>query len=56
MQQEPKRRTRRTKTKFDDNKSRVDLVPRNENQAKYIEALSTADQVIVFGPAGTGKT
>mgnify|MGYP000327259425 CR=1 FL=1 len=56
MQQEPKRRTRRAKTKFDDNKSRVDLVPRNENQAKYIEALSTADQVIVFGPAGTGKT
>lgn len=56
MQQEPKRRTRRTKTKFDDNKSRVELVPRNENQAKYIEALSTADQVIVFGPAGTGKT
>ena len=56
MQQEPKRRTRRAKTKFDDKKSRVDLVPRNENQAKYIEALSTADQVIVFGPAGTGKT
>lgn len=56
MQQEPKRRTRRTKTKFDDNKSRVDLVPRNENQAKYIKALNTADQVIVFGPAGTGKT
>lgn len=56
MQQEPKRRTRRAKTKFDDNKSRVELVPRNENQAKYIEALSTADQVIVFGPAGTGKT
>ena len=56
MQQEPKRRTRRAKTKFDDNKSRVDLVPRNENQAKYIEALSKADQVIVFGPAGTGKT
>ena len=56
MQQEPKRRTRRAKTKFDDNKSRAELVPRNENQAKYIEALSTADQVIVFGPAGTGKT
>lgn len=56
MQQEPKRRTRRAKTKFDDNKSRVDLVPRNENQAKYIEALGKADQVIVFGPAGTGKT
>jgi phosphate starvation-inducible PhoH-like protein len=32
------------------------LTPRNENQAKYIEALSKADQVIVFGPAGTGKT
>lgn len=56
MQQEPKRRTRRAKTKFDENKSRIDLTPRNENQAKYIEALSKADQVIVFGPAGTGKT
>lgn len=56
MQQEPKRRTRRTKTKFDENKSRIDLTPRNENQAKYINALSSADQVIVFGPAGTGKT
>jgi phosphate starvation-inducible PhoH-like protein len=56
MQQEPKRRTRRTKTKFDESKSRIDLTPRNENQAKYIEALSKADQVIVFGPAGTGKT
>lgn len=56
MQQEPKRRTRRTKTKFDENKSRIDLTPRNENQAKYIEALGKADQVIVFGPAGTGKT
>ena len=56
MQQEPKRRTRRTKTKFDENKSRIDLIPRNENQAKYIDALSSADQVIVFGPAGTGKT
>jgi phosphate starvation-inducible protein PhoH and related proteins len=56
MQQEPKRRTRRTKTKFDENKSRIELIPRNDNQAKYTEALSKYDQVIVFGPAGTGKT
>ena len=32
------------------------LLPKNENQAAYIKALKTSDQVIVTGPAGTGKT
>jgi len=32
------------------------LLPKNENQALYIRALDTCSQVIVFGPAGTGKT
>ena len=27
-----------------------------DKQAEYIEALSTANQIIVFGPSGTGKT
>jgi phosphate starvation-inducible PhoH-like protein len=32
------------------------LKPLNERQGEYIQALKTSDQVIVFGPAGTGKT
>ena len=32
------------------------LLPKNDNQAAYIKALKTSDQVIVTGPAGTGKT
>lgn len=32
------------------------LVPLNENQRLYIEALKTSQQVIVLGPSGTGKT
>lgn len=32
------------------------LLPKNDNQAAYIKALKTCPQVIVTGPAGTGKT
>lgn len=32
------------------------LVPLNENQRLYLEALKTSQQVIVLGPSGTGKT
>lgn len=32
------------------------LLPKNDKQAAYITALKTFDQVIVTGPAGTGKT
>jgi len=56
VQQKPKPKTRRVRTKHDETKDRVTLVPRNSNQESYIEALDTSDQVIVFGPAGTGKT
>lgn len=56
MQQEPKRRTRRTKTKFDENKQSLSLTPKTERQQDYLDALDTASQVIVFGPSGTGKT
>jgi phosphate starvation-inducible PhoH-like protein len=34
----------------------VALLPKNANQAAYIKALNNSDQVIVTGPAGTGKT
>lgn len=32
------------------------LHPRTDRQAEYLEALRRADQVVVMGPAGTGKT
>ena len=56
MQQQPKKRVRRTKTKFDEDKQGFNVLPMTEKQAEYIEALSTANQIIVFGPSGTGKT
>lgn len=34
----------------------VPLVPLNDNQKTYIDALKTSQQVIVLGPSGTGKT
>lgn len=55
--QKPKSsRTRRAVTKHDDKKVAIELVPRNQKQQDYLQALKTADQIVVFGPAGTGKT
>jgi len=34
----------------------VNLVPLNENQRLYLEALRSSDQVVVCGYSGTGKT
>jgi phosphate starvation-inducible protein PhoH and related proteins len=34
----------------------VNLVPLNDNQKMYIDALKTHQQIIVLGPSGTGKT
>ena len=34
----------------------IQLVPLNENQRLYIDALKRTPQVIVLGPSGTGKT
>ena len=56
MQQKPKPRTRRVATKHDEKKSAIELVPRNQKQQDYLQALKTSSQVVVFGPAGTGKT
>ena len=56
VQQKPKPKTRRTRTKHDERKQPIHLVPRNDRQQQYLEALKGSDQVIVFGPAGTGKT
>jgi len=54
--QAPKIKTERTVTKFDKNKKSIELVPKNKNQEFYIKSLRSSDQVVVFGPAGTGKT
>ena len=56
VQQKPKPKTRRTITKHDTNKKSLELVPKTETQALYIEALRDSDQVVVFGPSGCGKT
>lgn len=52
VQQKPKPKTRRVTTKHDDKKSSIELVPKNNNQRLYIEALKEGNQVVIFGPAG----
>jgi phosphate starvation-inducible PhoH-like protein len=47
---------RRSKYAENHPKQGIALLPKNERQREYIEALRTAPQVIVTGPAGTGKT
>ena len=56
VQQKPKTKTRRIRTKHDDNKKSLQLEPLNDRQQEYISSLDSSEQVVVFGPAGTGKT
>ena len=56
VQQKPKVRTRRVRTKHDQDKESINLIPKNDRQSQYLQALQESDQVIVFGPSGTGKT
>lgn len=56
VQQQPKSKTRRVKTKHDADKIAIELVPRNGRQGEYLAALKGNSQIVVFGPAGTGKT
>lgn len=56
VRQKPQPKLRRMPTKHDKDKQPIHLTPRNESQQNYLDALKTSDQVIVFGPAGTGKT
>lgn len=44
------------KAKFQEEGRKALLQPLNENQAHYLASLRVAEQVIVMGPAGTGKT
>lgn len=51
------KRTTRYKNADEEAKSRtVPLVPMNDNQKIYLNALNRSKQVIVLGPSGTGKT
>jgi phosphate starvation-inducible PhoH-like protein len=59
VQQKPKPKTRgkrETTYKGAAAKKTSGIVPKTENQGLLIEAIKSSSQVIVFGPAGTGKT
>ncbi|WP_425286845.1 PhoH family protein [Microvirga vignae] len=43
-------------SKFDAERSVPSIKPLNATQATYLDALKTSPQVVVLGPAGTGKT
>jgi phosphate starvation-inducible PhoH-like protein len=42
--------------KFEDERSPKPILPLNPTQDEYLRALKTSPQVVVLGPAGTGKT
>lgn len=56
MQQEPTRSKRKTTYKNAELKEPAQLLPQTEKQAEYIKAIQDSNQIIVLGPAGTGKT
>lgn len=57
-QQQPKKRTSKRETTYKGaaTKPTSGIVPKTENQGHLIKAIGSSSQVIVFGPAGTGKT
>ncbi|GEP08273.1 PhoH family protein [Methylobacterium gnaphalii] len=44
------------RTRFDEERHLAPIQPLTERQGDYLDALSSSQQVIVLGPAGTGKT
>lgn len=50
------RTSRLHRTRFDEERHLSPIQPLTERQAEYLEALGKSPQVIVLGPAGTGKT
>jgi len=48
--------TKRKRTKHDTYKVSLEVTPMNQTQGDYLSALRSSNQVIAFGPAGTGKT
>lgn len=51
-----KRTRRKTNYKNAENKQVSGLVPKTSKQKDLIEALESSSQVLILGPAGTGKT
>jgi phosphate starvation-inducible PhoH-like protein len=43
-------------SKFEAERALPPITPLNQTQAAYLDALRTSPQVVVLGPAGTGKT
>lgn len=56
VQQETTRSKRKTTYKNAELKEPAQLLPQTEKQAEYIKAIQDSNQIIVLGPAGTGKT
>lgn len=56
MAQQPRQTKRKTTYKNAENKPPIELLPKSPKQDDYIKALNEASQVVVLGPAGTGKT
>ncbi|GJE29522.1 PhoH family protein [Methylobacterium organophilum] len=50
------RTTRIHRTRFDEERHLAPIQPLTDKQAQYLDALAHHPQVIVLGPAGTGKT
>ena len=50
------RTSRIHRTRFDEERHLSPIQPLTERQGEYLDALARSDQVIVLGPAGTGKT
>lgn len=48
--------SKRRPTKFDQDRPKIIITPKTETQRDYLSALGAYSQVIVLGPAGTGKT
>ncbi|GJD97063.1 PhoH family protein [Methylobacterium iners] len=48
--------TRLHRTRFDEERNLSPIQPLTDRQAQYLDALAVHKQVIVLGPAGTGKT
>ncbi len=54
--EKPKKSRRKTNYKGAAKKETSGLLPKTESQGKLIEAISNSNQVMILGPAGTGKT
>jgi phosphate starvation-inducible protein PhoH and related proteins len=50
------RTSRIHRTRFDEERHLSPIQPLTDRQAEYLDALGRSPQVIVLGPAGTGKT